>query len=237
MYYGGGGRRRSSSDGAGQLQLVFFAISIVLMILAPFLAQIIYFAASRKREYLADACGALYTRYPDGLASALEKITNLAQPVQSANRVTAPMYIVNPMYAAGRTAVGLFSTHPPTEARIRILRGMEGAASLDAYQKQWQQAGGGGGKLFSSHNMKFAPAGAAPVHAAARGSMAGPVAPAPTARSQEPVDTRTAVNDVLWKQQGYSVIDCNCGVRLKVPPQLQGQEVMCPKCRSVYSVR
>ncbi|GAI51703.1 unnamed protein product, partial [marine sediment metagenome] len=88
------GGRRTSSSGGGAGQLIILAVAIVLMILAPIFAQLIYFAISRKREYLADASSALYTRYPEGLASALEKLA--ASPIQlkSANKATAPMYII-----------------------------------------------------------------------------------------------------------------------------------------------
>ena len=98
-----GGRRSSSrSGGGGQGQAIILLVGIVLIILAPIMAQIIYFTVSRKREYLADASSALYTRYPEGLASALEKIA--ASPIQlkSANQATAPMYTINPFRQEGR---------------------------------------------------------------------------------------------------------------------------------------
>ena len=98
------------------------------MILAPIIAQIIYFAISRKREYLADASSALYTRYPEGLASALEKLENNNTQVKTANKATAPMYISNPFYKKGMSVNDLFATHPPLADRIRILRAMPGLA-------------------------------------------------------------------------------------------------------------
>src|SRR5271157_3952366 len=95
---GGGGNRRSSSrnNGGGGGALIIMVFAILLMILAPVFAQLIYFAISRKREYLADASSALYTRYPEGLASALEKLEQSTTPVKNATQATAPMYIVNP---------------------------------------------------------------------------------------------------------------------------------------------
>jgi heat shock protein HtpX len=91
MLFGGmaGGRRSSSGGGGGGL--IILAVAIVLMILAPIMAQLIYFAVSRKREYLADASSALYTRYPEGLASALEKLGASTAQLKSANKATAPM--------------------------------------------------------------------------------------------------------------------------------------------------
>src|SRR4030043_81998 len=103
MLFGGmGGTRRSSSSGGGGAgQLIIIVVAIALMILATIMAQLIYFAISRKREYLADASSALYTRYPEGLASALEKLAASPTQLQSANKATAPMYTVNPFRGEG----------------------------------------------------------------------------------------------------------------------------------------
>ena len=102
-------------------------IAIVLAILAPIFAQIIRMAVSRRREYLADADGALLTRYPEGLASALEKIHKDPDPlVDSANKATAHLFIANPMRNVSGTVSHWFSTHPPVEERIARLRGMPG---------------------------------------------------------------------------------------------------------------
>ncbi len=105
---------------------VVMAIAIVAVILAPIAATLIQMAISRKREYLADASGALLTRYPEGLASALEKIGADAQPMRGASTSTSHLFISNPF--KGRQAkswlTNLFATHPPLEDRIRILRGM-----------------------------------------------------------------------------------------------------------------
>ena len=98
-----GSRRSSSSGGGGQGQIIILIVALVFMILAPIFAQLIYFAISRKREYLADASSALYTRYPEGLASALEKLGASTGQLKSANKATAPMYIVNPFRRKGLT--------------------------------------------------------------------------------------------------------------------------------------
>ena len=87
------------------------------------IATLIQLAISRKREFLADADGALLTRYPEGLASALEKIAADPTPLKVANQATAHLYIVNPF--KGKKITNLFLTHPPIEERIKILRGME----------------------------------------------------------------------------------------------------------------
>jgi heat shock protein HtpX len=107
------GSRRSSSRGGGRGNIIILLVALVFMILAPIMAQLIYFAISRKREYLADASAALYTRYPEGLASALEKLGASTGQLKSANQATAPMYIVNPFRKKGMKASDLSSTHPP----------------------------------------------------------------------------------------------------------------------------
>lgn len=118
-----GGRRRSSdNEGGGQLQLILMIIAIVLSILAPIAAMLMQLAISRKREFLADADGALLTRYPEGLARALEKISSDTEKLEVANRATAHLYITNPF--KGKKVSKLFMTHPPIEERIKALRGM-----------------------------------------------------------------------------------------------------------------
>ena len=112
-----------SRDDREEGNQLFFILGIVGAILAPLVAAIIQFAVSRQREYLADASGALLTRYPDGLANALAKIGASGQPMQHANSATSPLYISNPL--KGRNLAGLFDTHPPIEERIKRLRQME----------------------------------------------------------------------------------------------------------------
>ena len=128
MFWGGGGRRRSSSSGKGGAAAAILMIAaLVLAILAPLVARLLYFACSRQREYLADASAAQFTRYPAALASALQKISAQQDPKKiPVNRVVAPMYAINPLAAAGSFSV--FGTHPPTEERIRRLLEMQGAA-------------------------------------------------------------------------------------------------------------
>lgn len=117
-----GGRRRSNDSEGGQLQLILFIAAIVLSILAPIAAVLMQLAISRKREFLADADGALLTRYPEGLARALEKISADQEPLEAANRATAHLYIINPF--KGKKLAKLFMTHPPIEERVKALRGM-----------------------------------------------------------------------------------------------------------------
>lgn len=118
-----GGRR--DSRGGGQLQLILFFVGLILLIFAPIIGQLIKFAVSRKREFLADASGALLTRYPEGLARALEKIAADNEPMLRTNNATAHLYIASPFGAkATKGLARLFSTHPPIEERIAELRKM-----------------------------------------------------------------------------------------------------------------
>lgn len=108
----------------GRLQLILVVIGFVLAIFAPLIAQLIQFAISRKREFLADASGALLTRYPEGLASALQKIGSYQAPMRTANHATAHLFIGSPFGAkAFRGMNRLFATHPPVEERIAALLG------------------------------------------------------------------------------------------------------------------
>jgi len=123
LWYGGGRRNR---DDRSNSQGIFLLIGIVLAILSPLIATLIQLAVSRKREFLADASGALLTRYPEGLASALEKISKDKEPLEAANNATAHLYIANPFKGKieGSWFANLFNTHPPIEERIKILRSM-----------------------------------------------------------------------------------------------------------------
>ena len=126
LFWGGiGGRDRDRSSANG----IFLIIGLVAAILAPIAATLIQLAISRRREYLADADGALLTRYPEGLARALEKISADKNVLKHASNATAHLYIENPFKADSRGKstsflAGLFSTHPPIEERIKILRSM-----------------------------------------------------------------------------------------------------------------
>jgi heat shock protein HtpX len=118
-----GGGRSSSSRSSGQLQVIMLAAGIVLAILSPIIASLLKLAISRKREFLADASGALLTRYPEGLARALEKISADPLQLQTANKATAHLFIANPF--RGKKVSSLFMTHPPVEERVAALRDLK----------------------------------------------------------------------------------------------------------------
>ena len=122
MFYTGGRRRSSRQKGGGGGLLVLLAL--VFAIVAPIFAKLLQMAISRKREFLADASSVELTRNPHGLANALRKIASDREPLEVANRATQHLYIINPVKSFGMKSRSLFSTHPPTEARIRILESM-----------------------------------------------------------------------------------------------------------------
>jgi len=124
----GGPRRRRGRSGDGGAGIILLVVGLVFAILAPLFAKLLQLAISRQREYLADASAALLTRYPEGLASALEKIARDPDVLEVANRATQHLYIVNPIKPFEARAKTLFSTHPPLEERVRRLRSMAGGA-------------------------------------------------------------------------------------------------------------
>ena len=220
---GGGGNRRSSSrnSGGGGGAAIIMIFAIILMILAPIFAQLIYFAISRKREYLADASSALYTRYPEGLASALEKLAQSSTPVKSANQATAPMYIVNPFRNKSMSVSDWTSTHPPIQERIRILRAMAGGASYANYDQAFRQVKNAQNGIISDKTA--AAVGAVGLRAAVA---EGPVEP----QVDDKVARTREVNDMMYRMNNYNTINCECGAKLKVPPSMQGTIIKCPRC-------
>ncbi len=229
MLFGGmyGGRRSSRSGGGGG-QGIIIIVAIVLAILAPIMAQLIYFAISRKREYMADASSALYTRYPEGLASALEKLAGSKVQVQAANQATAPAYIINPFREKGRAAADLTSTHPPISERIRILRSMAGGASLADYDQAYRTIHKGGKPVFSAATM--AGTGTVGIRAAVPETTSGEREPSKVERTRE-------VSDLMWRMNKYETITCDCGTKLKIPPNFKRSNVRCPHCGRINSVK
>lgn len=217
-YTGGRGARfrsRGSKKGGGQA--VVAIIAIVLAILAPILAQLIYLAVSRKREYLADSSSAVYTRYPEGLASALEQLGSANTPVRRANKATAAMYIVNPF--SKKKLGALTRTHPPTEERIRILRSLGGMATYQSYQHAWSQVAG-------------KQAGYLPQSALSDTEHGGQAREAdPRARKKTPREQVREVGDILRDINGFIFLPCVCGLKLKIPPEFKRDSIQCPKCK------
>lgn len=218
-----GSRRSSSAGGGGQAQIIILVVALAFMILAPIMAHFIYLAVSRKREYLADASSALYTRYPEGLASALEKLGASTGQLKSANKATAPMYIVNPFRKKGMRASDLSSTHPPISERIRILRSMAGASFGD-YDQAYRQVHRGGKGVMTAAGIAV---GVAPL-----------AATKPEAKVKEPNEMQRAreTSDVMWRLNNYKTIACDCGAKLRVPPRFKERKITCPHCGRIHPV-
>ena len=220
MFYSSMGSRRrySSGSGGGQAQIIFLIIALVAAILAPIFAQILYFALSRRREYLADAGGARLTRYPEGLASALEKISGANVSMTAANKVTAPMYIANPF--RGRKAASLYSTHPPIKERIKILRNMgHGAAFLD-YEKSYDQITGKS-QIIPPSALKDTE------------SVQAREASAEAKKVESKKKQMRQLGDIMRVVNGFVFLTCTCGLKMKIPPNFKPNKVACPKCGKI----
>jgi heat shock protein HtpX len=223
MFYSsmtGSRRRYSSGSGGGQAQLIMLVIAIIAAILAPIMAYLLYFALSRRREYLADAGAARLTRYPEGLASALEKIANDKAPqLATVNKVTAPMYIVNPFKRKGKgiKLSDLSSTHPPISERIRILRNMTHGASFKDYSDSYSNV---------THARTPIP------HAAlTKEEIALRQAGAEDKKKQELEKQLHQVGDIMRKVNGFVFLTCACGLKVKIPPNFKSDKVTCPRCK------
>lgn len=214
LFRGGGRRRTSSGSGGGQAELIVAAVALLLMILAPLIAQLLYFASSRRREYIADGCSALFTRYPEGLASALEKISHSPRRLATANEATAPLYIVNPLKVTSAGLADLTATHPPISQRVKILRSMGGQAGLASYDQAFRQVTG------------------RPVGVVPRSHRDGEAAAARAAQSEpgSRIERVRGATDALWRLNDFAFLTCACGTTLKVPPELKGRALTCPHC-------
>jgi heat shock protein HtpX len=192
--------------------------AISAAILAPIMAQLLYFALSRRREYLADAGGARLTRYPEGLASALEKIANDPSPqLATVNKVTAPMYIVNPFKKKGQMKLSdLTSTHPPILERIRILRSMTHGASFKDYSDAYTNV---------TKNKTVVPA-----VALTKEDIALREASAEAKKEERSEYQMRQVGDIMRRVNQFIFLTCVCGLKLKIPPNFKANKVQCPRC-------
>ncbi len=231
MWFGGGRRSRRSEGDGGGAQGIIMIVAMVLMILAPIMAQLIYFAVSRKREYLADASAASFTRFPEGLASALEKISRAPAKLASANKATAPMYIINPLARKGKMAANGTSTHPPIDERIRILRAMAGSGFAD-YDQSYQQVKGGKGVIPKSALDGIGAREGS--RSALRDDRPGAAVEAEAGHSKNNRGRARRVDDIFYRKQGYGRIECECGAVLKTPPGFHLPKVRCPRCGREY---
>jgi heat shock protein HtpX len=224
LWFGGGRYSSKSSKSSGQGQMIIMIVAIVFAILAPILAQLLYFAISRKREYLADASAVRYTRYPEGLASALEKISDNTIELKTANKVTAPMYIVNPLKPQGQKLSDLTSTHPPISERIRILRSISGGANYVDYETAFDKVKRGKEHLIPSSGLN---------DQTKIGLKDAVVTSAVLGFDKQ---TKRDAGDIMMKVNNYSFINCECGLKIKIPPDFNKKEFSCPKCGKKHSL-
>jgi heat shock protein HtpX len=218
--------RSTSSDsgkGGGILYLWLLIIAFVFVLLSPLLSRILYFAVSRSREYLADATSARLTRYPEGLASALEKILRSPEKLTTAPKATAPFYISNP-YKQDLDG-GMLATHPPLNQRIKILRSMGSGASYKDYVKAFWNVTHTRKALIAETDLNLRET--VPVRAPSPPSSADPVFQG---------SVRTA-GDIMRAMHNFVFISCQCGMKMKIPPEFARGGIRCPRCNRQHMLR
>ncbi|HOS96332.1 MAG TPA: M48 family metallopeptidase [Deltaproteobacteria bacterium] len=208
-------RSSGTKGGRGLVNVWFILVAFVFIIISPILSRILYFSISRRREYLADATSARLTRYPPGLASALEKIMLSPSILTTAPRVIAPFYTVNP-YKQDLEG-GLFATHPPLPQRIRILKAMATGAAFRDYVKAYWDV---------THTRKQL----IPVADMQLGEAVGIRAPSPKAPEQG------RAGDIIRAMNDFVFIPCSCGMTMKIPPEFARGVVQCPRCGQDHTV-
>ena len=208
-------RSRKKGIGAGGHPAMIL-ILLLLAIFAPILARIFYFTISKKREYLADATAARLTRYPIGLASALEKIAKKSS-VSFVSKITAPMFIVNPHFAGGdEDSIFSDSTHPPIYKRIAILTQLQhgGTVSLGNYQKIYDKEVEKS-QLLSNAVLK---------------ADTGEKVRLQSVEENAPEQAKE-VEDIILANAGFKILTCECGLKIKLPPSSMQTKVKCPRCK------
>jgi heat shock protein HtpX len=213
-----GGKHRRYQSGKSTANGAATVITIIFALLGPLFARLLYLAISRKREYLADASAVRLTRYPEGLASALEKIAkrNLLHPFD-VNKIITPFFIVNPLNTHSN------DTHPPIFERIHILRKMAGYADFASYQQAF-------------HNLKGKEQTIIPPVALSRKETI-PI------REAQPIEETLASNnqttlhhvgDLIRAINNFAFISCSCGMKMKIPPEYNDPVLKCPRCGEAH---
>lgn len=223
-YSGGSSRSRarvSAKGGGGQLQLIFIVFALLFAILGPILCRLFYFSISRKREFLADASGARLTRYPEGLASALEKISGSRSRPFYSNDITAAMCIAQPLENPDEKLTDIFSTHPPITERIHILRAMSQGVQYAEYQKAFQKVTGKKSALIPMSGLS---------------DSAAIASRPPSVEPEIKIDPQHEALDIMRALNGYLFLECTCGLRIKAPAGLGKKEILCPKCTKSVAI-
>jgi heat shock protein HtpX len=229
FWWGGGRRSNRTSSGNGQAELVFLIVGFLVVVFGALVARLIYMAASRTREYMADAGAAIFTRNPLALASALEKLGGEQARVSAeAGKAATPvppsaqaMLIISPSLKANRRSgsksSSLFDTHPPLSHRIEILRLLGGQPnfSYGDYAGAYDRVTGKRASFFPTTSLTEAP-----VQTMAFNDTGEPGA-----------DLRREALDSLRRGEGWRLHDCPCGARVKIPAEFVGtRPVACPRC-------
>ncbi|MCK4654809.1 MAG: M48 family metalloprotease, partial [Candidatus Cloacimonetes bacterium] len=224
-FTGGRGRRYSSrSKGGGQIQMIMIIVAIIMAILAPLVARLLYFAISRKREYLADATAVRLTRYPEGLASALEKISDSDLNLASANKATAGLYIINPLKPKSMQISNLTSTHPPIHERVQILRSISNGANYIHYQNAFTMVKG------RSARSNIIPSSG--IHDANNIELreASEIKQKPEKKGMR------ELGDLMRAVNKFAFVICACGLKMKLPPNFKKEKFECPRCGRINHV-
>lgn len=240
----GSSSRRSSCKRSGGGNGVIILICLILAIIVPFVAKIIYFSISQRREYLADACAVQFTRYPQGLAQALAKISTSVYVYRDADQITSAMYIVHPLDCEKEYKntysmfERLFSTHPPTEKRIAVLTKMIGA-DFNAYNDAFFKVSGKRRTILTKEELR----NVKPLkirektnkEVTSNGLLIG-TAIAGSCIQTESMDTikerKREAENIIWKANNYIFKQCECGTKFKIPEEYKGQEIECPHCKN-----
>jgi len=209
-------RRSKLTNSGAKTFLPFFFFTFILSILAPLLAKIFYLSISRRREYLADATAVRFTRYPEGLASALETIASSGQNLIWFNKITAPMYIVNPEGITPTMDYFETKTHPPLFKRIEILRELQHSnnVSFRNYQSIYS-------KKFKNYDM-------IPKSALKDASLVSTIIPKNEKKSKK--KTIREVENILLATNGFLFLTCSCGLKIKAPAKIGKSKMQCPRC-------
>jgi heat shock protein HtpX len=191
----------------------------VFAALSPIIARLFYFALSRKREYLADASAVRLTRYPEGLASALEKISKRSALDPSlSNKITTPMLIASPEIKSGWKFSSLTNTHPPIAERINILRAMIEGVDYPCYQQAFSRVGNSKETIFpESQLIQYQNI---PIRQANEDKD----------RKENKKKEFRKIGDLIRVVNKYAFLTCYCGLKFKIPPNFKKQKILCPKC-------
>ena len=224
----GTSRLRSGGSSKGSKGVPIIAvIAIVFAILAPLMAQLLYYAISRRREYLADASAVRLTRYPEGLASALEKISQSTDEIPAVNKINAALFIINPLKKKGARPLDLTGTHPPISERIRILRAMMRGSNLSHYDKAYREITGAGAGVIPVVELGKDK----PISIRKATDMAEK-----TEKAQDKKTTTRELNDLMRAVNKYVFLACTCGLNIKLPPDFKKKEFSCPRCKRTLKV-